>query len=349
MITLKERYYVDEIPKGITAILGADIGGTNSNFGIFKNTDKPQLLFSLHAKSQQITNFPALVKQVLDSIKNKHNITIKHALFAAAGVVSAQKDYAKPTNLPIEIDAKKIRQQTGLSCVYIVNDFEVIGYGLGLIDPKELIVVNKGKPREHANKAIIGAGTGLGKCIMHWSRCSNRYIPVPSEGGHADFAIQHPIELELAEFIKKSEKFICNVSWEDVLSGNGVQRIYQFFHNQKNGHHAKKEQVPHCDEIFKSRNHDHHSIDTLNLYTKIYARCVKDFALDALALGGIYIAGGIATHNIELFKQPTFWDEFINCGKQQMLLKDVPIYVIGDYNVSLYGAAEYLKLENMCE
>jgi len=40
--------------------------------------------------------------------------------------------------------------------------------------------------------------------------------------------------------------------------------------------------------------------------------------------------------------------EFINCGKQQELLKQVPIYVITDYNVSLYGAAEYLRLEVMC-
>jgi glucokinase len=42
-------------------------------------------------------------------------------------------------------------------------------------------------------------------------------------------------------------------------------------------------------------------------------------------------------------------DEFLNCGKQQELLKQIPVYVITDYNVSLYGAAEYMRLEGLCD
>lgn len=349
-MNFKEEIYDQIIPRGISCLLGADIGGTNSNFGIFKIDEKrPILLLSLHAKSQEIKNFPTVVQEILAYLKSQYNITIYNALFASAGVVSENRDYAKPTNLTVEIDASKIKEATGLKCVYVANDFEVIGYGLHLIDPKDLVLVNEGKPKKYANKAIIGAGTGLGKCIMDYNKYAGRYIPVASEGGHADFPAQRMIEIDLIEFIKKSEGWGCNVSWEDVLSGYGIQRIYQFFHSRANGgNHAEKNRLPHPDEIFSARNKDQHSKDTFQMYTRFYARCAKDFALNALALGGVYIAGGIAAKNLPMFELPTFMNEFINCGKQQDLLKQVPVYVITDYNVSLYGAAEYMILENTC-
>ena len=348
---LREVTYVDKVPHDIECLLGADIGGTNSNFGVFQLKDKkPKLLLSLHAKSQEVKHFPNLVNQVLDFLKDTYGITIKDALFAAAGVVSSNRDYSKPTNLDLEIDAKAIKKETGLKCVHIVNDFEVIGYGLHLIDPQDLVTVNKGKPFKYANKVILGAGKGLGKCIMDYNKYAGRYIPIASEGGHADFAVQRQIELDLIEFIKEYEGWSCNVSWEDVLSGEGIKRIYQFFHCRANGgKHADKEKVPHPDEIFKSRNNDQHSWDTFEMYTIIYARCAKDFALNALALDGVYIAGGIAAKNLPMFELPCFMKEFINCGKQEELLKNIPIYVITDYNISLYGAVEYMLLENTCQ
>ena len=84
------------------------------------------------------------------------------------------------------------------------------------------------------------------------------------------------------------------------------------------------------------------------MYARFYARCAKDFALNALAVGGVYIAGGIAAKNLPMFELPAFMKEFVNCGKQQALLQEIPVYVITDYNVSLYGAAQYMILENAC-
>lgn len=350
MVEFREQLYNKPIPRNRKVIIGADIGGTNSNFGIFDTHDtKPNLLFSLHTKSKEIKDFAALVKDVMSYVKEKYNLTIDHALFACAGVVSPNKDFNKPTNLDITIDAHTIKKVTGLHCVYIVNDFEVIGYGLDLINPKGLVPINKGKKWLHAQKAVIGAGTGLGKCTMVWDRAVNRYVPVVSEGGHADAALQHPLEFELADFIQKTERRSWNISWEDLLSGDGIQRIYKFFHTRADKKdHQTNEKVPHPDEIFKSRTHDKHSADTFNLYTVLYARCAKNFTLDALALDGMYIAGGIAAHNLPMFQLPAFMREFVNCGKQGRLLQEVPLYVITDYNVSLYGAAYYLYIEDVC-
>lgn len=351
MITLQEEKYVADIPRGVRAVLGADIGGTNSNFGIFV-PDRKEMLFSLHAKSQEVNSFSDLIKQVLAHCKKEYDLSIHNACFAAAGVVSSDRTYCKPTNLDLIIDTNDVIEHTELKCIFLVNDFTVIGYGMNFVRPEDVVQVKGGKqyPKEH--KAILGAGTGLGKCILWWNTSIDRYVPLASEGGHADFAAQTEQELSMIHYIQKKEGWGCAVSWEDVLSGEGIKRMYAFFKQTNNNKPANAyltQNGLHPDEIFKSRTLDDHAWHTYQYYSRFYARCAKNFALDALARGGVYIAGGIAAKNLELFEQDEFLQEFINCGKQQELLKEIPVYVITDYNVSLYGAVEYLRLVDHCK
>lgn len=352
MKTYEKREYINNIPHGIECFLGADIGGTNSNFGVFRKTDgKLQLILSLHFKSQLVTNFTDLVKTVLHILKKDHTISIKHSCFAGAGVVSPQRDRCKPTNLHFVIDAHEIIENTEIECATIANDFEIIGYGLHLINEKNLVQVNKEMEKARATKCILGAGTGLGKSILTWNKTLNRYLPHPSEGGHADFSPQSKLEFDFLEFIRTTENRKYNISWEDVLSGNGIGRMYHFFHS-RNGNEPTNKKLgfngPHPDEIFKNRDADTHSRHTFELYKTLYARCAKNWALDTLALGGVYIAGGIAAKNLNLFEQKSFMKEFVNSEKQMEILKSIPIYVITDYNISLYGAAEFMLLEKTC-
>lgn len=354
MLPFKEVVYAQEVPDHHHHILTADIGGSNSNFGIFSvSGKKSQLLFSLHFKSRDITNFTHLVQEIIEYVKNKYHITLKHACFAAAGVVSPTRDYCKPTNLSFVLDSREILRATNIKCAFIVNDFEVIGHSIPLVDQSKMILINKGKSRRKANRAIIGAGTGLGKCIMVWNDLHGHFMPLASEGGHADFAIQNQLELDLVQSVQQQLKTPGNISWEDILAGSGIQRIYTFLATQN--HYERSlfaEQIEknelHPDAIFAHKNEDPRAHDTFMLYTKFYARCAKNFALESLALGGVYIAGGIAAKNIDLFKQPLFMAEFINCAKHVDLLSDIPIHVVADYNISLYGAAQYMLQEEMC-
>ncbi len=349
MNTMKEVIYEQNYAQSKDVILVADIGGTNSNFGIVDvSYEKPKLLISLHARSQEATSFIDLLQAVLNHVEHVYGFIMTTLSVAAAGVVSEHRDYCKPTNLSFVIDTHEIKQCTNLVHVVIANDFEVIGYGLDLINQKDIVLVNKGIARPLSNKAILGAGTGLGKCTLLWNKHMEHYLPVASEGGHADFAVHNQLEFELVEYIQKTEGWTCSVSWEDLLSGNGIQRIYQFFKMKNSNSKANglfADHGPHPDEIFNSRYADEHCWNTFTLYSSIYARCAKNFALDALALAGIYIAGGIAAKNVQLFEQDCFMQEFVNCGKQQELLRHIPIYVITDYNISLYGAAAFLHYE----
>jgi glucokinase len=352
-VLFQEKKYIDTIPTKSRAYLVADIGGTNANFGVFKNVHGvARLLYSMHFKSKEITHFTEVIKQVLAYARDMYRLEIPAACVAAAGVIQKSRTYVKPTNLTFAIDATEIVRETMLDCVLLTNDFEVIGYGLRLLDQDTLVHVQGGQAEQFANKAILGAGTGLGKCILVWHEGHDHYIPVASEGGHADFAPHSQEELELVHFIQEKENRNCPISWEQVLSGTGIQRLYAFYkrRNQQKKANAQIQAnglMP--DEIFNSRHLDDYCWHTFELYAKLYARCAKNFALDALALGGIYIAGGIASKNLSLFEQKQFLQEFTDCGKMEAILKKIPVYVITDYNVSLYGAAEYMRIEGLCD
>ena len=69
-------------------------------------------------------------------------------------------------------------------------------------------------------QALIAAGTGLGEAMLTWN--GNRYIVMPSEGGHADFAPRTEREIELLRYLKTLHKF---VSFELIVSGSSGQVI----------------------------------------------------------------------------------------------------------------------------
>jgi len=345
MIEFKKNIY-RTINETSQAWVGADIGGTNSNFGLFqKKNETLHMIASYHVKSQTITDFVIVIKELLERIKTDYGFVITHMCIAAAGVVTDQQTKCKPTNLSFIIYAHELLQNTSLTHVPIVNDFEVIGYGLPFINPKDIVTINKGTEELNANKVIIGAGTGLGTCILRYSSAKKKYIPIATEAGHTDFASHIQLDFELCNYIQTNEHRLDAVSYEDVLSGNGIGRIYAFFCNMhKNiGHELRL----YPDAIFNARNANEQALQTFLSYTRFYGRFAKNSSLAGLALAGVYIAGGIAAKNIDMFKQPEFFAEFIKCGKHSALLSQIPIFVITDYNVSIWGAVQYLLIESI--
>lgn len=349
-VTYKEVVY-QSLPMCVSEdyIVAADIGGTNMNFGFFtKDKFKDgilSLVTSFHFKSKEVTDFSALVMQVLSRINVLYKVHVTQGSFAAAGVISSTRRQVKPTNLSIIIDLDDIVFKTSLKIVVLANDFEVISYGINYIKPSKVVVINKGKAHELGIKVIIGAGTGLGRATLLWNRFSHRYESLASEGGHADFVVHTSYELAMMTFIKQQEGLQSPLSWEDLLSGNGIHRLYNFFVAERLQKSMPQEIAEHVgplpDEIFAMRHQDQDSWRTYATYAQFYGRCAKNMVLETLALSGLYIAGGIAAHNVDLFRQSTFMHEFLQCGKHSSLLRNVPLYVITDYNVSLYGAVAY--------
>ena len=135
------------------------------------------------------------------------------------------------------------------------------------------------------------------------------------------------------------------VSWQDVLSGRGLKNIYQFLQATNESASEHSEEIARADYdpslISEYKYVDLLSRKAFQMFTKYYARCAKLAAMDSLAFGGVFLAGGIAAKNTDIFTQDDFGfnREFLKVKKLGDILESIPVYVIRDYNVGLYGAA----------
>jgi len=342
----KKTVYQEDVTAGCTYMLAGNIGGTSTRLALVElDKDIFRLLMLLKTESKKITDFSVTVDQALRVLKEEYGVPINHACFAVAGPVSPKRDFCQMINVPWAIDTKKITGQTMLETAVLMNDFESIGYGIDALSSPDYVCINASPKKDtRLNKAVIGAGTGLGKSIITWCPCEQRHLVIAAEGGHADFPVHNAEELELVQFIQK-ERETKTVEWEYLLSGRGIQYIYRFLA------HVKKIESPHLSEIEKSeydpktiashKDDDPCCKKTFQLFAQFYGRCAKNTALESLSLGGIYLAGGIAQKNIEIFKADTFLSAFYNNQTLGDMLKKIPVYVIMSPHVELYGAIAF--------
>ncbi len=323
-------------------ILGVDIGATNTRSGIFGiNDGKLKLLCYSKARSGKLISLISLINWAVDYAEKNFKFSLKKACIGIAGIVSKERNYAEMTNLNLKLNKRFLLKNTKLKEILLVNDFEAIGYGINILPSDSLIPIKKSDKIAKAPAVVIGAGTGLGKTALLYNSELRCYIPMPSEAGHSDFAAQTKEEIELINFIKRREK-VQNVSYEDVLSGKGLSRIYAFLNSKglKSAAYAKEinKAKSKPELISKYRKIDATCKKTFELFAQAYAKFARNCAIDAMPYGGIYIAGGIAPKNIGIFNK-NFVKTFEDNKKMKDVLRKIPIYMISNENAGLLGAA----------
>jgi len=325
--------------------LGADVGGTFTRITVAGIKEKrPNLLFILKFETNNLKSIIHAIKETLKYAEEKNCVNIRSAGIGSAGIISDSKDFVELTNAEWSISKKEIIDKTYLDDVFLINDFEALGYGLNFLDEtndKDFFEVRRNNKSNIQTKAIIGAGTGLGKSILNYDTELGCYVPLASEGGNSDFPYYNDFEERLVKYVKKTRNISKPLVYEELLSGRGIQVIYRFLAEEDN-EDIKYETA---ELISKNRKNDEYCKKTFELISKFYGRCAKNFALDTLCKGGMYIAGGIAAKNKEIFESKNFIHEFNNANRREEFLKSVPIYVILNPNTSLLGACYVARLK----
>lgn len=318
-------------------VIGADIGGTNTNIGFFGVSGRDiVLLRSYHYKTQELKNIEEAVNDA--SIRAlEHGIKTKSACFAVAGPLDPERQEAKMTNAKIKIIAKSILKNTKLESVLLINDFEAIGYGINILETKDFAKINKVQEADKGQKAVLGAGTDLGKVILFYDKNFKAYIPISSEGGHADIVALNKEELELVNYVAKLRNS-KNPRWGHILSGKGIEHVYYYLRNKYSETKYSREidaSEHKAALISKYKNQDELCKETFRIFKKVYARAARNFALETLAFSGVYIAGGIAAKNQDIFDKE-FLEEF---ERIDYLRGKFPVFLIKNYNIGMAGAA----------
>mgnify|MGYP006278099817 CR=1 FL=1 len=230
-------------------ILAGDIGGTKTNLALYDWTTErtePLRLESFHSRDYTslediLTEFlhpPTPPKVAFESESagsegdgkvepSQRPLVCSAACFGIAGPVI--DNHSHTTNLPWVVDGPTIAKQFAIPRVQLLNDLEATAYGVLWLRPDELEALNPGRPpKKRQALALIAAGTGLGEAILFWDGKS--YRPMPSEGGHSDFAPNNDQEIELLRYLRSQ---YLHVSYERVLSGPGLHTIYEFLRDTK--------------------------------------------------------------------------------------------------------------------
>ena len=318
-------------------ILAGDIGGTHSRLALLdpKNPAAPTQVVIFESRSH--TSLREIIFTYLKQTKAKPTV----ACFGIAGAV--RHGTCHTTNLPWSIDQKELGEALGIP-FFLLNDLEASAYGLRLLRPDEFQVLQEGSPQK-GNAVLLSAGTGLGEAGLYWDGTNHQ--PFASEGGHADFAAQTDEELELFRFLHKENS---HVSYERLVSGPGLYSLYRFL--VETGREAPCKAVESRDpakapsriisELGVSQN-DPTCQHVLKLFVTFYGAAAGNASLHFLAIGGVYLGGGIAPQLVKEFQSGAFIEAFIRKGRFEDFMRSIPVRIILNPRTALLGAAEYLR------
>lgn len=296
------------------AYLLADVGGTNARF-VLLTTQRRGISQKrvLTLKSKDFSNFFSLLLEALSVFKVEPRDTV--ACIAVAGPLL--KGRARITNLGWEIEERKIKAKFPFKRLILVNDLFAGSASLAKLKKKELKLVKEGKINKGICVAIF-CGTGLGVGVLVKEK---PLTLISTEAGHIFFQALDSFDLKFLDFLKEKQK---ELSYEEVLSGRGLENLYEFFHGERLS-------APMITALAKKQ--DKRAGQAVKTYFKYMARFCSQLALCYLPLGGIYLSGGVINALIDfLFEKEYksfFMENFVSSSKLNFLLEELPIYAIG--------------------
>ncbi len=322
-------------------ILAGDVGGTKTNLAQFEPLAGGRVGPPAGAESLSNARYPTL-EALLEDYRSRHPAACDAACFGVAGAVVGERVIS--SNLSWIVDAGSLAKKLGVRRVGLMNDLVATGYGVEALRPQELAVLQPGTPAPDANAGILAAGTGLGESIL--VRVGGRFLPVPSEAGHADFAPRTEPELMVFHELRARHG---RVSYERILSGPGLAAVGEIFHARRGAASAWERHVADAPGAalagLVSRQAIERSCEscgeTLDLFVGVYGAEAGNVALRAVARGGIYLGGGIAPKILPALRSATFTEAFRDKDHLRELLSTIPVWVILNEQTAVLGAARY--------
>ena len=205
-----------------------------------------------------------------------------------------------------------------------------------VFDARAPIQAGHYQPAHQPLERIEAAAVALG--VAHLVHVDKRWVSLPGEGGHVDFAPNSEEEGIILEVLRAE---IGHVSAERVLSGPGLVNLYRAI--VKSDGRLPENLQP---KDITARALEDSCIDcrrALSLFCVIMGRFGGDLALTLGTFGGVYIAGGIVPRFLDFFKASGFRGGFEDKGRFKAYVQDIPVYLIVHDNPGLLGAGAHLR------
>jgi glucokinase len=316
--------------------LAGDIGGTKTNLALFEVAGPA--LTPLRETSFPSRAYGSLEAVVAEFLREDHP-PIGAAAFGIAGPVVGESVHT--TNLPWRVEAEGLRRALSTTRVRLMNDLEATAFGALFLPPEQLETLNAGVPRA-GHRGVIAAGTGLGQAFLFWD--GTRHVPVATEGGHVDFAPRNATETELLAFLRRDHE---RVSYERILSGPGLFNIFRFL--------SEGQARPVDPAVARRLAHEDPGAvvgeagttgacptcaAAVDLFVDLYGAQAGNLALTVMAVGGVYVGGGIVTKMLPKMRSGLFLRSFVAKGRYRGFVSEIPVWIVLEPKTALIGAAE---------
>jgi glucokinase len=323
-------------PMDKTLVLAGDVGGTKTNMGLFFK--EKERMVSTVIETFSSANSPDL-EHIIRQFLEIYPVSVTRACFGVAGPV--MNGMSKTTNLPWNVSEDRIKKQFQFHHVKLVNDLTATAMAIPLLKKDEFFPMNQVDSKKDQNLALIAPGTGLGKAMLVHQ--NGRYVPVPSEGGHADFAPNNELEMKLWRYL---HRHYGHVSIERVVSGSGLVNIYHWLKDSNRiaepewlSQKLKENDPAKVITDVALAGKDPGCVKALNMFVSIFGAVAGNLALTGVTSGGVYLGGGIPPKILSKLKEGIFMKAFLNKGRFKAFLEQIPVKVILNDKAALIGAA----------
>lgn len=339
----KESFNIENFDR---FILVADIGGENSYFAVMGVLSKKDftIITKYHKKTEDITNLSDALNLILEETHKLFNIKISRAVIAGAGAVSRHRNKLKLTSSDLEISTENLNKSTLLLKFILINNFEAEGFGLDFINKEKITKISDADIKSTiTTSAILGAGHGLGASITYHDSTNHLKVPIPSEAGHMALPVELYFDLEFINYVRELlfDGKPVPISSEFAVSGKGVCLIYDFLVSKKI-YGEPQMNLSHYDEdkkitrIFESKS-DIYCKRAIELFVSYYAKTARNLAIASQPYSGLFLTGKVALASKTII-QEFFMKDFLNYSVHKKLLEKIPIFLIDDDELTLFGA-----------
>jgi len=301
------------------AVLLADIGGTNSRLALAGSDGRPA--HTLIIENDSVPNLEGAISRYLAET----GACPSAAVLAIAGPLESEE--VALTNRAWRFRPGELARRFGFAKLRLVNDFEAIAWALTRLTTTDAHPLGQVLVARPGVRAVLGPGTGLGVAALVPVDGSWRVLA--SEGGHASFGPQTPDELEIFAALLHEHGY---VNAETILSGPGLPRLLRAVDPRSQA--STPEAV-----VANALAGDASALATTQLFVRLLGRFAGDLALTFKAVGGVYIAGGVASRLGKLFDAQAFRSAFDAHPPYQSLLASIPIWMMTRSEPGLLGCA----------
>ena len=322
-------------------LLAGDVGGTKTTITLFEETEDG--LREVREETFLSRDHESLEEILASFLPMGAGRLFSTGCFGVAGPVIDGK--SRTTNLPWQLDEQILAKTIGIRHVKLLNDLAATAYGTLHLGSADFCVLSQGsQSKEQGNIGVIAAGTGLGEAMLVWD--GSRHKLVASEGGHSDFAPRSDLEIQLLVYLAR--KYRGHVSYERVLSGSGLFEVYTFLRQVSDTPEPRwlKEDVTMSDPNVAVTEaglveKDKICVQALEIFASIYGAEAGNLALKCVALGGVFVGGGIAQKILPVLEAGSFMSSFIDKGRHRTMMQRMPVKVVLNPRAALFGAAHY--------